>query len=99
MLMLQTLHWADELRDFSEIMVSANVSEKEMELAKSLITAMTKEIDLASYQDEYRKAVLELIVAKQEGRSIDLPAAPKAASTDVVDALLASLKAVGAEAR
>jgi DNA end-binding protein Ku len=40
MLMLQTLHWADELRDYTEIMVSANVSEKEMELAKSLITAM-----------------------------------------------------------
>ena len=96
MLMLQTLHCADELRDFSEIMVSANVSQKEMELAKSLITAMTREVDLASYQDEYRKAVLELIVAKQEGRSIDLPAAPKPASTDVVDALLASLKAVGA---
>jgi DNA end-binding protein Ku len=95
MLMLQTLHWADELRDFSEIMVSANVSEKEMELAKTLITAMTKEVDLASYQDEYRKAVLELIVAKQDGRTIEAPATPKAAIPDVVDALLASLKAIG----
>ena len=98
MLMLQTLHWADELRDYSEIMVSANVSEKEMELAKSLITAMTKEVDLASYQDEYRKAVLELIAAKQEGRTIEAPVAPKPASPDMVDALLASLKAVGAGA-
>lgn len=95
MLMLQTLHWADELRDYSELMVSANVSEKEMELAKTLITAMTKEVDLASYQDEYRKAVLELIAAKQEGRTIGAPVAPKAATQDVVDALLASLKAVG----
>jgi len=95
MLMLQTLHWADELRDYSEIMVSANVSEKEMELAKTLITAMTKEVDLTSYQDEYRKAVLELIVAKQEGRTIESPIAPKAAIPDVVDALLASLKAIG----
>jgi len=43
--------------------------------------------------------VLELIAAKQEGRSIDLPAAPRPASTDVVDALLASLKAVGVEAK
>ena len=60
---------------------------------------MTREVDLASYQDEYRKAVLELIAAKQEGRSIDLPAAPRPASTDVVDALLASLKAVGVEAK
>ena len=56
---------------------------------------MTKEVDLTSYQDEYRKAVLELIVAKQEGRTIEAPVAPKAAITDVVDALLASLKAIG----
>lgn len=99
MLMLQTLHWADELRDFSEIMVSANVSEKEMELAKTLITAMTREVDLATYQDEYRKAVLELVAAKQEGRTIETPVVPKAAIPDVVDALLASLKAVGAGAK
>jgi DNA end-binding protein Ku len=96
MLMLQTLHWADELRDYSEIMVSTNVTEKEMELAKSLITAMTKEVDLASYQDEYRKAMLELIAAKQAGRSIAAPVAPKPAASDMVEALLASLKAVGA---
>ena len=71
-----------------------------MELAKSLITAMTKEIDLASYQDEYRKAwCWNLSLPSRKGRSIDLPAVLKAASTDVVDALLASLKAVGAEAR
>ena len=96
MLMLQTLHWADELRDYSEIMVSANVSEKEMELAKTLITAMTRDVDLSSYKDEYRKAVLELIAAKQDGRAIEVTPVIKPASSDMVDALMASLKAVGA---
>jgi non-homologous end joining protein Ku len=56
---------------------------------------MTRDVDMSSYQDEYRKAVLELVVAKQEGRTIETPLAPKAAIPDVVDALLASLKAVG----
>lgn len=96
MLMLQTLHWADELRDYSELAVSANISEKELALAKQLITAMTKDINLASYQDEYRKAVLELVQAKIEGKALPIAAVAPKVSTDMVDALLASLNAVGA---
>ena len=96
MLMLQTLHWADELRDYSELAVSANISEKELALAKQLITAMTKDINLASYQDEYRKAVLELVQAKIEGKALPIAAVAPKVSTDMVDALLASLSAVGA---
>lgn len=98
MLMLQTLHWADELRDYTELLVSANVSDKELELAKTLITAMTKEVNLASYTDQYREAVLELVAAKQEGREVVAVAGPPPVSTDMVDALLASLQAVGAAA-
>jgi DNA end-binding protein Ku len=98
MLMLQTLHWADELRDYSELRVSANVSVKELELAKTLITAMTKEISLADYTDEYRKALLELVAAKQEGKAPPTAIAPPVVVPDMVDALLASLKAVGAAA-
>ena len=97
-LMLQTLHWADELRDYSELMVSANVSDKELELAKSLINAMTKDIDLGTYQDEYRKAVLELVAAKPEGKTLPVAAIAPKPATDMVDALLASLKAAGVPA-
>jgi DNA end-binding protein Ku len=96
MLMLQTLHWADELRDWSELAVSANVGEKEIQLAKTLITAMTRDINLADYQDEYRKAVLELVAAKIEGKTPPAAVAAPKVEPDVVDALLASLKAVGA---
>jgi DNA end-binding protein Ku len=99
MLMLQTLHWADELRDWSELAVSANVSEKELALAKQLITAMTKDINLGEYQDEYRKAVLELVAAKQEGKEMPVAVAAPKIVPDMVDALLASLNAVGAGAK
>lgn len=99
MLMLQTLHWADELRDYSELAVSANVSEKELDLAKQLISAMTKDINLASYQDEYRKAVLELVSAKIEGKAPPVAVAAPKVQPDMVDALLASLNAVGAAAK
>ncbi len=98
MLMLQTLHWADELRDYTELMVSANVSDKELDLAKTLISAMTKDVDLSTYTDQYRKAVLELIAAKQEGKELPVAVAAPKVEPDMMDALLASLKAVGAGA-
>jgi DNA end-binding protein Ku len=98
MLMLQTLHWADELRDYTELMVSANVSAKELDMAKMLITAMTKDIDLGSYQDQYRKAVLELVSAKMDGKAPPAPIAAPKIEPDMVDALMASLKAVGVAA-
>jgi DNA end-binding protein Ku len=98
MLMLQTLHWANELRDYSELRVSANISEKELTLAKTLIQAMTKEIDLSAYIDQYRVAVLQLISSIQEGKALPEIVAPKQQSApDMVDALLASLAAVGAK--
>jgi DNA end-binding protein Ku len=97
MLAMQILRWADELRDYREIMVSANVTEKEMTLAKTLITAMTKEVNLADYHDEYRLALLELIAAKLDGKVITAPPVVKQAEPDMVEALMASLKAVGAK--
>lgn len=97
LLFLQTLHWGDELRDYSDLHVGADVSEKEMEMAKTLINAMVKPIQLDAYQDEYRKALVDLISAKLEGRTIEAPPPEKKAEGDLVEQLMASLKAVEAE--
>ncbi len=97
MLLLQTLHWADELRDYSEIRVSANISDKELELAQTLIKAMAKDIDLANFRDEYREAVMELVAAKQEGKPTPAPSTQPKIETDMVEALLQSLKMAGAK--
>ena len=92
-LMVQSLHWADELRDYGELAVFASVSDKEMEMAKSLISAMTKDIDLGTYHDEYRQALVELIEAKLDGKTVEAPK-PKRQEVDLADALMASLKAM-----
>lgn len=89
-LLLQTLHWADELRDFSEIQVFATVTDQEMEMATKLITAMTKDISMSDYKDEYRQALVEMLEAKLEGKSFEAPT-PKKQEADLADALLASL--------
>jgi len=96
-LLLQTLHWADELRDYSEIQVFASVTDQEMEMATKLITAMTKDIKLSSYKDDYRQALVEMLQAKLEGKSFEAPT-PKKQEADLADALLASLAGLEPEA-
>jgi len=93
-LLLQTLHWSDELREYQELVPYATVSDKEMEMAGKLIGGMTRDVDLADYHDEYRQALIELIQAKLEGKTIEAPIAPKRQDKDLADQLLASLNAM-----
>lgn len=92
LLMLETIHWADEIRDMHELIApSVSFSEKEMELAKTLIQAMTSQVDPSAYEDEYRKALTELIEAKIEGKTITPVTVPQSTNADLVSSLLASL--------
>jgi len=95
-LLLQTLHWGDELRDYGELVPFATVSDQEMEMAGQLIGGMTKEVDLAEYKDEYRQALVDLISAKLEGKTIEAPIAPPKQDGALADQLLASLNAIEA---
>jgi DNA end-binding protein Ku len=91
-LLLQTMHWGDELRDYGELIPFADVSEKEMDMAKTLLTSMTQEVDLHSYKDAYRDALIKLIEAKLAGKTIEAPTPEKKAEGDLIDQLMASLK-------
>lgn len=94
-LLLQTLHWSDELRDYGEITPFASVTDEEMEMAGKLIGGMSKEVDLTSYRNEYRKALLEMIGAKLAGKTIQAPPPqPKQTDADLAKQLLASLNAL-----
>lgn len=67
-IVLQVLHWPDEVRDGSELPPKpAEVTDEEIEQAVSLMDTMHRE-DLDDFQDAYRAAVEELIVARSEGR-------------------------------
>lgn len=96
-LLVQALHWADEIKDYSELMISLPISDKEMQMAGMLIKAMTKEIKLADFKDEYRASLKSLIEAKLAGQVIEAPQ-PKPATDDLADALMKSLEAMGAQA-
>ncbi len=98
-LLLQTLKWADELVDFSEILVSGTVSEAELEMAGKLIASMTKEVDLAEFKDGYREALINLITAKLDGKTIEMPAEAPKDERDLAAQLIASLNAIEVDAK
>src|SRR5882762_7524928 len=95
-LMLHTMYFADEVRDFGEIDKgdSAKIREGELDLALQLINGLAGEtFSPARYTDEYRHRVLEMINKKAEGQEITVaePAAPRAQVIDLMEALKESL--------
>ena len=99
-IMLDTLHYADEIREEDRPKIpKALVSKKELDAAYSLIGALTEDFDPAQYKDEYRDAVLALIEAKLEDKDPkDVTREPKLKPTtesgDLLHALRASVSAV-----
>jgi DNA end-binding protein Ku len=95
-MLLQTLHYASELRPYEELKPRqmAMISDKEMEMAITLIKAMKADFGYASYRNEYREALEQLIEAKLDGKVITAPEVI-APVEDVAAALIESLKLVG----
>jgi DNA end-binding protein Ku len=95
-LMLHTMYFADEVRDFGEIDKgqSAKIKEGELELARRLIDELSHdEFKPDQYQDEYRLRVLDLVNAKVEGKEVTAvgPEVQRAQVIDLMDALKQSL--------
>jgi DNA end-binding protein Ku len=87
-LMLELMHFADELVDASEFKIPASrdVGDKELKMAEQLIDSMSGKWDPDKYHDEYREALKEVIEEKIENPDQPLPkAAPKKKATNVID--------------
>jgi DNA end-binding protein Ku len=87
LLMLETLHFAHELRDPGELQVpKASLHKKELDMAVSLVNTMTDEWDPNKFKDEYRDNLMQLIEekAKSGGKKLPPPKKP-AESTGVID--------------
>jgi DNA end-binding protein Ku len=95
-LMLHTMYFADEVRDFGEIEKgkSAKIAERESELARKLVDELsTDEFKPEQYKDEYRERVLEMVNKKVEGKEVTVTSseAPRSQVIDLMDALKESL--------
>ncbi|MFD0559153.1 DNA end-binding protein Ku [Stackebrandtia endophytica] len=96
-LVLNTMKWPDEIRSpsFDSLNDEVSISDKEMEMAKSLIDSMTtEEFDDSEFHDDYRIALNKLIDAKIAGDETFSPeeTEPKAEVIDLMSALQASVK-------
>ena len=86
-LILHTMYYADEVRDFSAIdLESAPVKEKEVKLAEMLINELTeKKFDPLRYKDEYRARLMNRIRAKAQGKTIVAEEREEEKTGEVID--------------
>jgi DNA end-binding protein Ku len=92
-MMLHTMYYADEVRNVAEFKTHRNlVSDKELQLATTLVSTLTSEFRPEQYKDTYRENLQKLIAAKSKGKEIKAAPAPKAAKVvDIMEALRQSL--------
>ena len=92
-LLLNTLHWPDEIRNTEDLDLpeDVTVSAKEVQMAQTLVDAMAMKFEPDEFKDEYKEAVDDIVRAKVEGKEV-IEAAEPEAETTVVD-LMAALKA------
>lgn len=102
-LVLELMHFADELADAEKLHVPKKMEagKREMDMAKALIGSMSAKWDPEKYHDDYREAVMKVIEEKVEHGGEDLEEKPKKAPKptkviDLVEVLQQSLQHAGA---
>lgn len=94
-IMLETLYYPDEVRTERGVDLSTvKVSDRELDMAFTLIDILRRPFDPSEYHDHYREALAELIEAKLEGKEVvKAPAARDTRVLDLADALKRSVEA------
>jgi DNA end-binding protein Ku len=93
-LVLHTLYYQQELNESNKSAAAeAKHTDKELELAKTLVTQLAAPFQPDEFQDTYRENVERLIEEKQSGRQISIVKQPsKAPVIDLMEALKRSLE-------
>ena len=101
-LVLELMHFADELADPEKLHVpkKLEVGKREMNMAKSLIGSMTSKWQPEKYKDDYRKALMDVIEEKVEAGGKEIEEKPRKAPKptkviDLVSVLQKSLEQTG----
>jgi DNA end-binding protein Ku len=93
-IMMQTLLWPDEVRapDFPILEEDVELRPQELRMAASLVDSMATDFEPDSFEDDYQKALADLVEAKLEGAMPAPVQSAEEAGTEVVD-LLSALQA------
>jgi DNA end-binding protein Ku len=103
-LVLELMHFADELADPGKLHIpkKIEVGKREMNMATSLIDSMSSKWNPEKYKDDYRQALMEVIEEKVEAGGKEIEEKPKKAPKptkviDLVSVLQKSLERTGAK--
>ncbi len=92
-ILISTMFYADDIKELQKQYTKPEVSEQELNMAKTLINSMDTPFDPAKYKDEYQGRLRELIEAKVSGKEV-VVAEPGSTGKviDLMDALKASVE-------
>jgi DNA end-binding protein Ku len=91
--LLHTMYYADEIRQVDEFRTDTSlVKDRELEMAKMLISTLEAPFEPEKYHDTYRDNVMQMIESKVEGRRVVATPQPHVAPViDIMEALKKSL--------
>jgi len=97
-LVLELMHFADEIVEQStlELPASEKPAENEMKVARMLIDTMTEAFEAEKFRDTYREQMLEMIEARAAGKETppsEVKAQPRDNVVNLMDVLQRSLEA------
>ena len=96
-LLVETLFFADEIKDAPKEPANVQVADTELQMAKTLIGAMVKPFEPEQFKDEYREKLWEIINGKIQGKEIVVSEDTVEYNViNLMDALKQSLEEVGA---
>jgi DNA end-binding protein Ku len=102
-LLMNTLHWPDEIRSAAELSIpqdGAEIHKQELDMAVMLVENLSAHFEPERHRDEYREALLTVVEAKLANTPLERPATPEPAKvTDLMAALKASVEAAQSSKR
>ena len=92
-ILISTMFYADEIKELQKQYTKPQVSDQELNMAKTLINSMDTPFDPAKYKDEYQEKLRELIETKISGKEVVATEPDNVGKViDLMDALKASVE-------
>ncbi len=92
-ILISTMFYADEVRELQKPYGKPEISESELNMARTLINSMDTPFDPESYKDEYQAKLRQLIETKISGKEVVAPESEGPGKViDLMEALKASVE-------
>lgn len=92
-ILISTMFYADDIKELPKEYARPDISDQELNMAKTLINSMDTPFDPSKYKDEYQEKLKELVETKVSGKEV-VAAEPQGAGKviDLMEALKASVE-------